>query len=203
MSKSSLAIMALPAETRAALVRLGKRLQLARKKRNSSLAELAKDAGINAKTAAKIERGDPSVALRMVIAVMLAMNMEKDIEEIAGPLPEEFSDSSLKSEVFEERIQAPLVRLGGRIRQLRKFRKLRIVDMAKSMYASPVTVRQLETGSRSVSLGIAAAALDILHREKDFEKVAQAANDRTGMSLDAHRQFNRKRIRRKSLKMAA
>ena len=205
MSKSSLAIAALPAETVDALSRLGKRLQLARKKRDLSRAELAKWAGISAQSAAYIERGKPSVSLRMLIAVMLAMDLGLDLEEIAhaGVPGEEREEKIRDLEVhlscmsFEARSLELLRRLGSRIRGLRRADKLRIADVANCMYASPVTVRHIEQGAPSVSLGVTAAMLACLRRPDEFEKLAQPTHDRIGMSLDAYKHDHRKRIRRK------
>jgi transcriptional regulator with XRE-family HTH domain len=208
MSKSSLAIAALPADSVAALSLLGQRLQLARKRRDWSLAELAGLARISAQTAAKIERGEPSVALRLVFAVMLAMDIGLDVEELVRlEDPNEDAREQRRSleilvagRQFTERPLILLQRLGARLRAKRKARKITINHMANCMYASPVTVRQLEKGSPSVSLGIAAAALACLRHSGDIQKLALPEKDRIAMSLDSLKQSQRKLVRRKILR---
>jgi transcriptional regulator with XRE-family HTH domain len=207
MSKSSLAIAALPAKTVEALSRLGKRLQLARKKRDMSLAEVAKLAGISALSAAKIERGKPSVSLRMLLAVMLAMDIGLDIEDIAytGGIDDDRQKHIRDLEIHlscmpvEAKPLELLRRLGARIRECRKAKKLRISDVGNCMYASHVTIRQIEKGAPSVSLGVTAAMLACLRLESEFDKIALPERDRVGMSLESHRQSQRKLIRRKRM----
>jgi len=208
MSKSSLAIAALPADSVAALSLLGQRLQLARKKRDWSLEELADLSGISAQTAAKIERGEPSVSFRFVIAVMLAMGIGFDIEELART-EDENEDISAQRRNLEiliagsqpaERRVILLQRLGARLRAKRKARKITITHMASSMYASPVTVRQLEKGSPSVSLGITSAAMACLRLSEDIQKLALPEKDKIALSLDSLRQSQRKLVRRKILR---
>ena len=208
MSKSSLAIAALPSDAVAALSHLGRRLQLARKRRDWSLKELAGMARLSAQTAAKIERGEPGVSLRFVIAVMLSMGIGLDVEELVRT--EDYSDDAgeqrrdleilLAARQFAERPPILLQRLGARLRAERKARSITLNHMANCMYASPVTVRQLERGSPSVSLGIAAAALVCLRHAEDIHKVATPEKDRIGMSLDSLKQSQRKLVRRKILR---
>ena len=208
MSKSSLAIAALPTDSIAALTLLGQRLQLARKRRDWSLGELAGLAQISSQTVAKIERGEPSVSLRLVIAVMLAMGIDLDIEELVRreDLGEAASEQRRSLEIliaglqFEDRPLILLQRLGARLRAKRKACKITIAHLANCMYASPVTVRQLEKGSPSVSLGIAAAALACLRHSGDIQKLALPEKDRIAMSLDSLKQSQRKLVRRKILR---
>ena len=207
MSKSSLAIAALPSDALAALSHLGRRLQLARKRRDWSLKDLAGMARISAQTAAKIERGEPGVSLRLVIAVMLSMGIGLDVEELART--EGHNDDAdeqrrnleilIAGRQFAEQPAILLQRLGARLRAKRKARKMTLNHMANCMYASPVTVRQLEKGSPSVSLGIAAAALACLRHSEDMQKVAAPEKDRIGMSLDSLKHSQRKLVRRKLL----
>ena len=208
MSKSSLAIAALPTDAVAALGLLGQRLQLARKRRDWSLEDLAELAKISPQTAAKIERGEPTVSLRLVIHAMLAMGLGLDIENLVG---EECRDEAFREQqrnlevlaaglLFAECSLKLLQRFGARLRANRKARKITINHLANCMYASPVTVRQLEKGSPSVSLGIASAALTCLRRVGDIHKLAVPENDQAGMSLDTFRQSRRRRIRSKTLR---
>jgi transcriptional regulator with XRE-family HTH domain len=207
MSKSSLAIAALPAEAVTAIARLGKRLQLARKRRDWTVEELASMARISGQTVAKIERGEPAVALRMLVAIMAAMEISMDFEGIVREEENGNSkdmrrhlESLMAIRRFEECSQILIQRLGTRIRALRKAKSLNIDNLASCMYASPVTVRQLEKGSPSVSLGIAVAALTCLRRAEDINVLAAPENDKIGMSLDALRQSRRKIVRRKLLR---
>ena len=202
MTKSSLALASLPAETRAALTHLGQRLQLARKRRDLSLRELSGMARMCARTNAKIERGEPGVSMSSVIAVMLSMGMGLDIEELVrteehGATADEERRSLeilLSGRQFAEQPAILLQRLGARIQAKRKTRKLSVSHMANSMYATPVTVRQMEKGSPSVSLGIVAATLACLRHSDDIQKLAIPEKDRIGISLDSLKQSQRKHV---------
>jgi transcriptional regulator with XRE-family HTH domain len=172
------------------------------------LEALAGLAHISAQTAAKIERGEPSVSLRLVLAVMLAMGIGLDVEELVRTAAQ--SDDAreqrrsleilLSGRHFAERPLILLQRFGFRLRAVRKARKLTLNNMANCMYASPVTVRQLEKGSPSASLGIAAAALACLRHAEDIHMLAVPEKDRIAMSLDSLKQAQRKLIRSKTVR---
>ena len=165
-------------------------------------------AQISAQTAAKIERGEPGVSLRFVIAVMLSMGIGLDIEELVrtenhcDDVGEQRRNLEILLSGYQLAEQPPILlqRLGSRLRAKRKARKITLNHMANCMYASPVTVRQLEKGSPSVSLGITAAALACLHHSADIQKLAVPEKDRIGMSLDFLKQAQRKLVRRKILR---
>jgi transcriptional regulator with XRE-family HTH domain len=206
MSKMSLAITALPKETIKILVRLGLRLRLARQKRDLSFAALADEAGVSFKTLKKIELGAPTVSLRLVIAVMLAMDLWADIEELARGEPRD-EEARLKENKdlhfqlscmsFADKQHELLRRIGLRMRMMRKAAGLSIAAVCNCMYASPVTIGKIENGSPSISIGITAAMLSCLRHEGDLDKIALPALDKTGLGLEAHRHSLRKYTRRK------
>ena len=206
MSKSSLALAALPDGTVEALVLFGRFLRLARKRRDMPIRRVAELAGVAPRTVMKIERGDSSVALRLVAEVMLSLNLGLDFEELArtekdeSEHREQIRDVEMALSVMppKERALELLRRFGMRIRAIRKARRLTILHMTNVMHVSPVTVRKLETGSPSTSLGIAAMALFCLRHDEDLKRLAAPDRDRSGISNDISKQTARKRVRLKA-----
>jgi transcriptional regulator with XRE-family HTH domain len=204
MSKSSLAYAALPIPVMDALAVLGRRIRFARKRRDLSLRELAEQAGISSQSVAKMERGEPSIALSLVVDVMVILDLGLDIEELArsgdgdeGPEWKKDVEARLSCMSFEEKTSELLRRFGARLKKIRTSRKLTIAHMTNCMYVSPVTVRKLEHGSPSISLGMAVAALACLDRDEDLQKLAVPAHDKIGIALDAFKHDARQRVRGK------
>jgi transcriptional regulator with XRE-family HTH domain len=108
------------------------------------------------------------------------------------------SKSSLATNALPQTVQDSLASLGLRIRRARKRRGLTLVELARCMYVSPVTVRKVERGDPTVSLGVLAAALSCLNLGLEFDKMARFADDETGALLDVERLDSRKRVRRKT-----
>jgi transcriptional regulator with XRE-family HTH domain len=108
------------------------------------------------------------------------------------------SKKTLAINALPQAVQGSLAALGLRIRRARKRRGLTIVELARCMYASSVTVRKVERGDPTVSLGVLAAALSCLNMGLEFDKVARFEDDETGALLDMERLDGRKRVRRKT-----
>lgn len=108
------------------------------------------------------------------------------------------SKHNLVSTSLPQPVLESLAAMGNRIRRARKRRGLTIAELAGGMYASPVTVRKVERGDPTVSLGMVAAALACLGMGSDFDKLARFETDETGALLDQERLDSRKRVRRKA-----
>lgn len=62
------------------MTELGERLQRARLRRRMSAEVLAIRAGISSRTLARIDRGDPSVAIRSYVRVLGVLYLESDLD---------------------------------------------------------------------------------------------------------------------------
>jgi transcriptional regulator with XRE-family HTH domain len=63
---------------------LGERIKLARLRRRHSAEQVAARAGISRKTLARVEQGDPAVALGIYARVLQALRLEQDLASIAA-----------------------------------------------------------------------------------------------------------------------
>ena len=89
---------------------LGENLKVARLRRRLPQSQVAARAGISLKPIAKVEDGDPGVAICNVAAVMQAIGLGTPLSEIASPA----SDTSglrLESERLPQRARAPRRRI--------------------------------------------------------------------------------------------
>ena len=89
---------------------LGENLKVARLRRRLPQSQVAARAGISLNTLAKVEAGDPGVAIGNVAAVMQAIGLGTPLSEIASPA----SDTSglrLESERLPQRARAPRRRI--------------------------------------------------------------------------------------------
>lgn len=86
MSKTSPSLKMLPAESAAALVRLGDNLALARVRRKESQREWAGRIGISVPTLIRMERGDPSVSMGIYATALWIMGRTQALGELADPL---------------------------------------------------------------------------------------------------------------------
>ncbi len=68
-----------------ALVRLGRNIQLARRRRRLPMSIVAERAGISVKTLASVERGEPGVSIGNVSAVIYAIGMGTPFADILDP----------------------------------------------------------------------------------------------------------------------
>jgi transcriptional regulator with XRE-family HTH domain len=64
---------------------LGRRIRLARARRDMSITEVAAKAGINRNTLNNLELGRPSVAIGVYITVLWALGLEKTLDGVAHP----------------------------------------------------------------------------------------------------------------------
>lgn len=80
----SLAIPALPRPARQALVKLGRDISVARKKRRISTVSMAERAFISRATLHKLERGDPSVSMGAYATVLAILGLIGSLGEVAS-----------------------------------------------------------------------------------------------------------------------
>lgn len=62
---------------------LGERLRAARLRRRIPVAEMAARVGVTPKTQRRLEQGDPSVGLAMLIRTLSVLGLAKDLDQIA------------------------------------------------------------------------------------------------------------------------
>ncbi len=70
-------------DTHKILVKMGTNIKRARLRRNISAEHLAEQAQISTNTLTAIEKGSSTVSLGAYVAVLSALGMEKDLEQIA------------------------------------------------------------------------------------------------------------------------
>ena len=80
----SLAIPALPRPARQALVKLGRDVAVARKKRRISTVSMAERAFISRATLYKLERGDPSVSMGAYATVLTILGLVSSLGDVAS-----------------------------------------------------------------------------------------------------------------------
>ncbi len=84
VSKSSNAIAALSPRAKANFIRLGKNIKLARAKRSITQAELAQRASVSPVTVGKLEKGDPTVGINVLLMVLDVLGLCDDILHVAA-----------------------------------------------------------------------------------------------------------------------
>jgi len=85
MSKRSYALVAMPPAVLAQLQQLGQNLMLARKRRRESRKTWAQRIGVSEPTLARMEKGDPSVALGVYASALWLLGRSQAIAELAAP----------------------------------------------------------------------------------------------------------------------
>lgn len=68
---------------REALAQFGENLRLARRRRKLTVKMVSERAGISRTTVWKIEKGDPSVAIGFYVKVLNALNLQREISNLA------------------------------------------------------------------------------------------------------------------------
>lgn len=85
MSKSSLALVALPPEALAALAMLGEHLALARLRRKESQRQWASRLGVSVPTLIRLEKGDPTVSMGVYATALWLLGLSGGLAELAEP----------------------------------------------------------------------------------------------------------------------
>lgn len=85
MKSRNALLAALPFPVAQALATLGANLRTARLRRNLSLADVAAKVGVNRRVVADAERGKPSTGIAVYVALLWAMGLEGQLDEVASP----------------------------------------------------------------------------------------------------------------------
>ena len=64
---------------------LGRNIQVARKRRGWTLEDMAGSMFVTRKTLSRLETGDPSVGLSVLVAALHVLGMESDLQMVAAP----------------------------------------------------------------------------------------------------------------------
>ena len=75
----------LPADVRTLLSALGGDLRLARRRRRMSVAALAERLMVSSPTVRKLEKGDPTVSLGVLVTALWALGLGEGIKTLAAP----------------------------------------------------------------------------------------------------------------------
>ncbi len=75
----------LSVEAREELRRLGGHLRVARERRGLSAAELARRAGVDRRTLARLEAGDPTVSVGLLLQALDLLNLARGFAEVVAP----------------------------------------------------------------------------------------------------------------------
>lgn len=86
MPKQPQALVQMPAGVRAALTELGEHLAIARKRRKQSMKAWARRLGVSEPTLARMERGDPSVAMGIYATALWLIGRTHALPELAAPV---------------------------------------------------------------------------------------------------------------------
>lgn len=85
MPNRSVAVRSPPAAVEGALARLGRRLRVARLRRNLTAEELAGRMGVSRQTVATLERGHPGVSVGAVLGALWALRLLDHLDPVADP----------------------------------------------------------------------------------------------------------------------
>jgi transcriptional regulator with XRE-family HTH domain len=102
----------LPPSATQAIQKLGENLQVARKRRGITMEEMASRMFVSRQTLARLEKGEPGVALGVLSSALWVLGLHDQIRELAAPERDEIG-------AFRERQKLPQrVRASGRSDEL-------------------------------------------------------------------------------------
>ncbi len=96
----------LPLSVKRALVRLGRDISAARRRRRLPLEVVAERAFTTRQTVARVERGDPKVAMGTVATILFALGLTDRVASLAAPASDELG-LALEEERLPERVRLP------------------------------------------------------------------------------------------------
>src|SRR2546421_1618491 len=85
MPKASRSYQALPAITLDQLQKLGRDIAVARRRRRISMRDMAARMMVNPKTVQRLEKGDPTVGIGMVVTALWILGMHRRLGELVAP----------------------------------------------------------------------------------------------------------------------
>lgn len=78
-----------PSKVKDAIKNLGSQIQMARKRRMWTIADLATKIGVSAPTVIALEKGKPTVSLGVLFSCLWILGLEKELSLISHPTDEE------------------------------------------------------------------------------------------------------------------
>lgn len=85
MTKATPSYPSLPVMVKDQLQKLGRDLALARKRRRTSLRDMAERMMVNLKTVQRMEEGDPAVGIGIIASALWVLGMHRRLGELAAP----------------------------------------------------------------------------------------------------------------------
>lgn len=99
-----------PQAVRQAIAQLAQHIVIARKRRGETQAQWARKLGVSLPTMARIERGDPSVAMASYVTCLWLINQAQGLAELIAP---EHDHAALERELSRVRAPRPRARPAG------------------------------------------------------------------------------------------
>jgi transcriptional regulator with XRE-family HTH domain len=93
---------------------------------------------------------------------------------------------------------AALRKLGADLATARKRRKQSMADWAARLQVSVPTLRRMESGDPSVSMGVYATAVWLINRQDALARVAEPKEDLAALEAEIRRAESRQGVRRSS-----
>jgi DNA-binding XRE family transcriptional regulator len=77
--------MYVPSKAKESLSQLGGQIRMARKRRQWTIAELAKKIGVSAPTVMALEKGEPTVSVGVLVSTLWTLGLESELRNLANP----------------------------------------------------------------------------------------------------------------------
>ncbi len=74
-----------PSKAKEALVQLGEQIRMARKRRQWTIAELAKKIGVSSPTIIALEKGETTVSVGVLVSTLWTLGLETELHNLANP----------------------------------------------------------------------------------------------------------------------
>jgi DNA-binding XRE family transcriptional regulator len=74
-----------PSKAKEALTQLGDQIRMARKRRQWTIAELAKKIGVSSPTLIALEKGEPTVSVGVLVSTLWTLGLETELRNLANP----------------------------------------------------------------------------------------------------------------------
>lgn len=74
-----------PSKAKEALAQLGEQIRMARKRRQWTIAELAKKIGVSSPTLMALEKGEPTVSVGVLVSTLWTLGLETELRNLANP----------------------------------------------------------------------------------------------------------------------
>jgi DNA-binding XRE family transcriptional regulator len=74
-----------PSKAKEALAQLGEHIRMARKRRQWTIAELAKKIGVSSPTIIALEKGEPTVSVGVLVSTLWTLGLETELRYLTNP----------------------------------------------------------------------------------------------------------------------